>query len=281
MPHAYAGRCFALLTQHGKEAVIAPLLEPALGCRVERVTGYDTDQLGTFTRDIPRLCTQLDAARRKARIGMELAGVKHGLASEGSFGPDPFAGMFSWNVEVLILVDAELGIEVFGIFQGPGRGGHALVGDGRALEDFAHKAGFPEHHLVLRPAHQDDTRIRKGIADWTTLAAAFAATQRESASGKVFVEHDLRAHAHPERMRNIRKAAEDLLRKIRTPCPACGCPGYAPTERIDGLLCADCGAPTRETRAEVWACVRCTYRETRERSDRLTADPGRCDYCNP
>ena len=60
----YRGQSIALLTQHGKERVIAPALEPALGCHVQLVTGYDTDQLGTFTRDKPRPGSQLEAARR-------------------------------------------------------------------------------------------------------------------------------------------------------------------------------------------------------------------------
>ena len=47
----YADQKIALLTQHGKERVIAPTLEPHLGCEVPLVTGFDTDQLGTFTRD--------------------------------------------------------------------------------------------------------------------------------------------------------------------------------------------------------------------------------------
>lgn len=72
-----------------KEGVIASVLDTALGCRVERVTGDDTDLLGTFTREIPRAGMQLEAARKKARIGMELSGLSTGLASEGSFGPDP------------------------------------------------------------------------------------------------------------------------------------------------------------------------------------------------
>jgi hypothetical protein len=71
----YSGRRVALLTQHGKERVIAPVLDAALGCRVERVNGFDTDLIGTFTRDIPRTGTQVEAARRKARIGMELSGL--------------------------------------------------------------------------------------------------------------------------------------------------------------------------------------------------------------
>ena len=65
----YSGRRIALLTQHDKERVIAPVLDAALGCRVEWVNGFDTDLIGTFTRDIPRIGTQVEAARRKARIG--------------------------------------------------------------------------------------------------------------------------------------------------------------------------------------------------------------------
>lgn len=277
----YAGRRIAFLTQHGKERVVAPVLEASSGCRVERVAGYDTDQLGTFTRDIPRFGTQLDAARKKARIGMELSGLPIGLASEGSFGPDPFVGMFPWNVEVLIFIDDELGIEVCGVFQGPGGGEHLLAADWPAVESFASKAGFPAQQLVLRPDGENDPRIRKGIDGWPGLRAAFAWAYRLSASGKVFVEFDLRAHAHPGRMENIRCAAEDMATKLCTPCPACGAPGYALVERVAGLPCADCGAPTCEPHAEVWGCVRCDHRDTRELTDVTAADPGHCDWCNP
>lgn len=277
----YAGRCIAFLTQHDKERVVAPVLKASSGCRVERVAGYDTDQLGTFTRDIPRFGTQFDAARKKARIGMDLARSPLGLASEGSFGPDPFAGLFPWNVEILIFIDDELSIEVCGMFQGPCGGEHLRAANWPAVEAFARKAGFPAQQLVLRPDGENDPRIRKGIDGWPKLRASFAWAHRLSASGEVFVEYDLRAHAHPERMKNIRRAAEDLAVKLRSCCPACGTPGYALVERVAGLPCADCGAPTREPRAEVWGCVRCAHRDTRERIDPTAAEPGRCDWCNP
>lgn len=277
----YAGRRIAFLTQHGKERVVAPVLEASSGCRVERVGGYDTDQLGTFTREIPRFGTQLDAARKKARIGMDLAGSPLGLASEGSFGPDPFAGLLSWNVEALIFIDDERGIEVCGVFQGPCGSEHLLAADWTAVEAFARNAGFPAQQLVVRPDSVNDHRIRKGIDGWPGLRANFAWAHRLSASGEVFVEFDLRAHAHPERMRNIRRAAEDLAAKLRSFCPGCGIPGYALVESVAGLPCADCGAPTREPHAEVWACAGCDYRDIRERTDATAADPSRCDWCNP
>ena len=133
----YAGRRVALLTQHGKERVLAPVLEPALGCRIERVAGYDTDLLGTFTRDIPRAGTQLEAARQKARLGMELAGLPLGLASEGSFGPDPMMGMFPWNVELLIWIDAERDLEIVGVAQGKTNFAHVLAASWEEAEAFA------------------------------------------------------------------------------------------------------------------------------------------------
>lgn len=184
----YAGRRIALLTQHGKEAVIAPVLDTALGCRVERVSDFDTDTLGTFTRDIPRAGSQIEAARRKARIGMELSGLPLGLASEGSFGPDPMAGLFPWNVEVLLFIDDERDIEVTGMAQQATRFAHLLTDDWEAAAQFARQAGFPEHHLVVRPHGEDDPRMEKGLDAWAALEAAFhrarAGCQRPGVPGK-------------------------------------------------------------------------------------------------
>jgi len=277
----YADRRIALLTQHGKERVIAPVLDAALGCQVQRVGGYDTDLLGTFTRDIPRVGTQLEAACKKARLGMKLSGLPLGLASEGSFGQDPIVGMIPWNVEFLIFIDDERGLEVIGIAQGKANFGHVLAADWTAVEAFARQTGFPAHHLVVRPESENDPRIRKGITAWAGLEAAFAWAHAESGNARVFVETDVRAHANPTRMDNIRLAAADLVNKLSSLCPACGTPGFWTVERVAGLPCADCGAPTREARAEVHGCLKCAHRLTRERTDMQYADPDRCDYCNP
>lgn len=277
----YWGQRVALLTQHGKEKVLAPVLELALGCRVELVTGYDTDLLGTFTRDIPRAGSQIEAVRQKARIGMQISGLPLGLASEGSFGPDPFAGMFPWNVELLMLIDDIHAIEVVGLAQGNAKSAHLLTASWAEAESFAQQTGFPEHYLVLRPEGEADPRIRKGIASWAELEAAFAWALEQSASGRIFLETDGRAHANPTRMENIHLAAEDLAKKLCSLCPACSTPGFWIVERVPGLCCADCDAPTREIRAEVHGCLKCAHRETREHTDSRYADPRHCDYCNP
>ncbi|TFD55703.1 DUF6671 family protein [Cryobacterium sp. Hh38] len=277
----YSGKRVALLTQHGKERVVGPVLERELGCRVEHIVGYDTDLLGTFTRDIPRSGTQLEAARKKARVGMELSALPLGLASEGSFGQDPFMGMFPWNVEFLIWIDRERDLEVVGVAQGKANFSHLLTADWAAAETFALKSRFPEHHVVVRPESEHDPRIRKGIAAWAELENTFAWALAQSENGHVFLETDVRAHANPTRMENIRLAAEDLAQKLRSLCPACGTPGFWKVERVAGLPCSDCSAPTNETRAETHGCLICPHRHTREFTDRSYADPRFCDNCNP
>ncbi len=277
----YAGRKIALLTQHGKEQVIAPILESGLGCIIDLVTGFNTDLLGTFTREARRPGTQLEAARCKARKGMELSGASKGLASEGSFGPDPFTGMFPWNFELLLWVDDDAGIEVIGIAQGAARSGHIHTGDWQAVVEFAEREGFPQHHLVLRPDAQRDTRIHKDISDWIRLKTCFDSCVAQSCSGEVFVELDLRAFANPTRMKHIEQAATDLLQRMQSACPACNTPGFWISERQPGLPCASCQLPTSSYLSEVWTCVCCEHRSMPERAAPPEADPAHCAYCNP
>lgn len=277
----WAAQRVALLTQHGKERVIAPVLEPELGCVVRHVDQFDTDQLGTFTRDVPSPGSQLEAARRKARVGMTLANLPVGIASEGSFGPDPFTGMFPWNVEMLVWVDDRLGIEVVGMAQGPAQNDHLQTADWSALERFAQSEGFPSHHLVLRPQDQDDPRVIKGIADWAGLRQAFDECTATARNGQVFAELDLRAFANPTRMARIGEAAQDLLRRLQSTCPACDQPGYWVSQRIGGLPCGACKQPTKTYMSLEWACVSCSHRHIERRTDCLFAQPQHCEYCNP
>jgi hypothetical protein len=276
----YRDQQVALLTQHGKEGVIAPVLAKLLGCRVEKVEGFDTDLLGTFTRDIAREGSQLDAARKKARIGMELSGFSIGIASEGSFGTDPFTGMLPWNRELLIWIDDRLGIEIIATSAGKTNCSHRLIESWEEAEDFARSAGFPEHHLVVRPADENHQELRKGLADWTSLEDAVCWALDFEPNRRAFIETDMRAFANPTRLENIRLAAEDLARRLTSLCPACGVPGFSRVGLVRGLPCEDCGIPTNEAKADIHCCVRCEHQMLVER-EREYASARFCGYCNP
>lgn len=278
-PASYAGREAALLTRHVKEAIVAPILSDALGVAVRHVDVFDTDLLGTFTRDIARAGDQLDTALRKARIGMELAGLPLGLASEGAFGVDPALGLLPWNVELLVWVDDARGLQVTGRAEGPARFGHALVHERDALGEFARRMGFPDHGLVLRPGDAADPRIRKDLDDWGALHEAFDAVRAQDPDGRVFVEVDGRAHRNATRRGVIAAAARDLALRLGASCPACAAPGFGREGVERGLPCADCDTPTRCARADRWRCPACRHESLETRPG--TADPEYCPACNP
>lgn len=280
MTSLYDGQEIAFLTRHGKERVVRAELEGPLGCIIRHEDGYDTDQLGTFARDIPRAGTQLEAARRKANIAADMAGLPFGLASEGAFGPDP-SGLFTQNVELLVLVDRARHLEIVGRAWGAARCGQTSVRDWQTLQRFAEQFGFPEHHLLLRPSSADDPRLIKGIGSWATLQSAFASVQPMASDGVVFVESDLRAFANPTRMQVIGAAARDLVRLIQSPCPHCHLPGFAKAQGVAGLPCSECGTPTRRDRGERWQCSHCGHQTERHVDPAERADPRYCDYCNP
>lgn len=276
----YRGSRFALLTKHGKAEAIAPVLQREFAASVDVVEGFDTDSLGTFTRDVARLGTQVETARRKAQLAVELSGLPLGLGSEGTFAPGPF-GLGSWNSELIMLVDVDRGLEILGRAGGVGHHVFTAVRTRAELEDFTQKARFPEHGLVLRPDHADHPAVVKDFAA-DALAALYEKAREESSTGVVWVESDLRAHRNPARMQMIAAACEDLAARMKRHCPGCQAPGFGVVGRIPGLPCAYCQTPTREAVAERFACVTCTYEEQRAvvSPDQL-ADPKWCDECNP
>ena len=277
----YLGLKASLLTQHGKESVICPQLFDSTGLDVIHVSNYDTDKLGNFTRDIPRHGSQLDAARKKARIGMELSGSLLGIASEGAFDNDPYTGMLPWNYELVILIDDIRGIELIGFFGGVAQSASRKVSSWDALSAFLSEAQFTTHQLVVRPDDMHHPRIRKGIKDLESLKEAFDWATNLSKKGNIFVENDLRAHTNPTRMANILKATQDLSHRMNSVCPECGSPGFWITERIKGLPCAHCGAPTNMPLANVWSCVQCNHINEEAIANQTRADPSKCNYCNP
>jgi len=276
----FAGARFALLTKHGKEASIEPVLRREFGASLEVVTGFDTDTLGTFTREVPRSGTQLETARRKAEIAVEMSGLPLGIGSEGAFGPGPF-GLGSWNTELIVLVDTERQIEVVGRARAVGHHLFATVRTIEELTDFTERAAFPDHALVVRPDHADDPRSVKGLRDWSELSAAFSHSLRISESGVVWVESDLRAHMNPTRMQTIAAAAEDLGVRLQQCCPRCESPGFGVSGRVPGLPCGACGTPSREAVAELCECVQCGHQQQRAIATAASADPMWCDLCNP
>jgi hypothetical protein len=216
----YFNRTASVLTKHGKELVLNEILQPSTGLEIKHTDAYDTDLLGTFTLEAARYGSQLDAARKKAQIGMELVGTDLGLANEGAFVADPHTGILSWNYELVILIDQALELEITGFYNGPAQNAHAYVSHWEELEKFSQIALFPSHHLVIKPTDEYHPESIKNISDIKQLKHAFEWASTHSSKGVVYVENDLRAFANPTRMEGIRQATIDLAKKMNSLCPA-------------------------------------------------------------
>jgi hypothetical protein len=86
----FAGRRLLIATQHRKEQVMAPCLSEALGVVCEVADQLDTDQLGTFSGEKPRLDDPISTLRKKCELALkQQPEFDLVVASEGSFGPHP------------------------------------------------------------------------------------------------------------------------------------------------------------------------------------------------
>jgi hypothetical protein len=283
MNYFYYDKKASLLTKHGKEKIISKVLKDSVGLEVLHTDAYDTDLFGTFTGEIDRHGNQLEAAIAKARKGMEIGNTKIGIASEGLFTTDPYAGMFPWNNEIVILIDDERGIQIIGSASNTAQSYSACIQDIDNLDDLDEhltKANFPSHGLVIRPDIQHHPEFLKGIDSYQALQQALIWAKNKSATGQVFIENDLRAFLNPTRMQTIRSASMNLVEKLNSCCPNCGIPGFWLTKVIFGLPCELCQNETKELKFEVWQCHQCLYQKNIS-NDKKYAEPCKCDFCNP
>lgn len=277
----FSNRSASLLTKHGKEQVIADVLDVQVGCVVKQTDAYDTDLLGTFTQETARYGSQLDAARKKASIGMDLLQLDLGVANEGAFINDPYTGMIPWNNELVLLLDQKYGLEISGFSSAPAQSDNSYISHWEELTKFADGALFPSHYLVIKPTDEYHPQSKKGIRTLAELKDAFDWAKGLSKKGIVYVENDLRAFANPTRMANIRKATEDLANKMNSVCPKCQTPGFWIKDIKRGLPCNACGLATDQEIAKIWGCLKCDHEETEGMKVLKFADPSKCNHCNP
>lgn len=296
MTAPYRGRRAALATKHEKLAVVAPPLWSVLGLTVVSAE-VDTDTLGTFSGEFPRPAGPLETARRKARLGMDAAGLTLGLASEGSV-VDPWGfGVGVVDRELVVLVDDERDLSVVGrasstevVAFAATLGPDEVTAE--RIDDLLRRADLPRHHLVVRPdgvppattaGVGDPTWLAattKAVGDARSLTTAIAVAAHASPTGRAHLETDLRAHLCPSRRRVIATAAADLARRLATPCPSCTSPGWGPEGGVGHRSCAWCGGPTDEAAGVRWACPTCAATAVTDAGDE-PGDPGRCPRCNP
>jgi hypothetical protein len=270
-----------LSTKHEKLGLIAPVMLEVAGLNVNAIE-VDTDQLGTFTGEKPRLASPLETAIAKARLGMEQTRQPIGLASEGSIGPDPQNPFLVSDIEIVVLVDAERDLVIAEAHRSLEIvAASKLVQPGDDLSEFLGAIDFPNQRLIARVESQPAAEIIKGIATGHELEQAISELASLSSNRQVLLETDFRANQSPSRRANIKEAAKKLATRLTQNCPSCQLPGFGKIQHQLGVKCSDCGMENQSAIArELSCCVRCDYQVPGMLiASALT--PDRCEWCNP
>ena len=277
----FSGRKIIIATKHHKEKVIAPLLEKELGLHCIIPENFDSDRLGTFTGEVERSLDPISTVRAKCTMAMEEYNADLAIANEGSFGPDPLLFFVPSDEEIIMLCDARNNLEIMERelsnetnFQG------TEIHSQKELIAFASSVQFPAHGIIMRKNKDDPSKIVKGITDWEHLILTFNSFIKDF--GSVYLETDMRAMYNPTRMKIIGKAAETLIKKIKSLCPNCQTPGFGVTSIRQGLPCQLCEYPTRSVLSHIYTCSKCAFsKEIKYPHNKMTEDPMYCDRCNP
>lgn len=277
----FKGRTLVIATKHGKEEVIAPVLQNELGVKTMVPTNFDTDKFGTFTGEVERKLDPLSVARQKCLAAMEATGCSLAVASEGSFGPHPHLFFAGCDDEILLLMDKNNALDIYirhlSLHTNFAR---RQITNEQQLIELAGQAKFPSHKLILKATIDEDVTYIKGISNFDNLLAKYR--QFANMGCVVEVETDMRAMNNPSRMLVIAQAAKLLTDKVKSCCPQCATPGFGITDVEQGLPCEFCTQPTTSVIANILTCKKCnyTYRELYPKGI-VVEDPQYCQQCNP
>ena len=277
----FKGRSLLIATKHEKEKIISPNFENELGVNCFVPKNMDTDLLGTFTGEVERKFDPITTARQKCEMAMELTNADLAIASEGSFGPHPSMFFVNADEEILLFIDKKNNLEIIVKELSTNTNFNAsTINSLRELKIFANKVGFPSHGLILRPSKEHLKGIFKGITSWTRLIDAYNYLINHYET--VYIETDMRAMYNPTRRSIIEIAANKLVEKIKSTCPACKTPGFGITGLKEGLPCSACKTPTRSVLSHIYTCQKCNYEQCKDYPyDKTEEDPMYCDQCNP
>jgi hypothetical protein len=265
-------------TKHDKARLVTKHFNEILGMQVQEVV-VDTDVFGTFSGEIERAGTPLETAIKKARVGIETTSKPFAIASEGSVGPDPIFGLVNANIETMVFVDDELGIQVHETIKSNEIVAFSTTTLKMDLGIFLEKADFPNHALIVKPHH--GTGSIKGVRTLQELEDAILKARDSSSDGEAIIESDLRAMCSPSRQKNISTVALKLVQRLSVTCPDCQTPGWGLKSYIRGVECSQCGDLSEDAiNREIMGCFRCDYTALGAVIN-LTLDPARCMSCNP
>lgn len=272
--HPYTQQRIGLASIHRKERAAAAPFRRLLDAEIVVAPRVDTDQLGTFSGEIPRPDALVETCLAKAELAFDSLDVDCALASEGSYGPIDRVPLKPGGLEIMAFVDRKRGVRLVETllthrtnwrlwrFGGGDPAVHAAIA----------AIGFPESGIfVMR--NTDFSEPHKSLKTVDEVVAAVDREAARSDDGLALLISDMRAHRNPQRMQVLRALSWKLARRLAHTCPKCGAPGFGHVHSTRGLPCEECREPTHWIDFEVDGCSACGHAVARPRKDRRKSAP--------
>lgn len=277
MPHPYNGIQAVIATKHNKGQLVSPIFQK-LSIAISSVD-VDTDQLGTFSGEIPRVGTPKEVVLKKARLGLKSDSNLFATASEGSIGPDPTIPFVQSDIELMAWIDDKNGFELVESYRSFEITAERIeLESGDPIDKFLVSADFPNHSLIVK-SKDSGGEVFKGINQLNDLELAMQSLFKNHK--KIIIENDLRANHSPSRQKNIAAAAEKLVARLANLCRKCQLPGWGSVAGLYGLNCESCGQmEDKAVKGVVNGCVSCDYKEG-SLNDKKFITAAECSFCNP
>jgi len=277
MIHPYRGVIAAFATKHFKEKVVSPIFA-SIDVQLV-VPKVDTDQLGTFSGEIPRSGSPREVVLKKARLGLAQSGLEFGIASEGTIGADPSIPFVISDIECMAWIDTKRNIEIVEFYRSLDIVASTItISENDSLDKFLRTVDFPNHSLIAKP-ESGIGQIYKGINTLRDLEIAMGEILKKEE--KITIESDLRAHHSPSRRKNIEVVAKNLVTRLSSICAKCHSPGWGEVGYLYGGNCRQCGnLEANFVRGKLLGCAVCEYKEEFFIEKELIS-PAQCTVCNP
>jgi DNA-directed RNA polymerase subunit RPC12/RpoP len=278
------GKTLGIASAHQKAQVIAPVLLSRLPIKEGvSISEIPTDELGTFSGEIPRTLSPGEAAKAKARMGFEASGIPLQVSTEASFYSHPQVMGLSIHEELVLLADFSKERYYWGLLRSLETWGPQIsLSDLTTAHDWLTAHHQKGNHWMVIPSAETKHKFPPQKA-LPSPEAVIQSLQALSLNGDSFqLVPDYRAHLHPGRMQIIEQATHQLVDTILSICPDCNQPGFAIQSKLPGLPCKYCGSPTQRAMYQVRKCSVCGI-EAQEviPNQPAEADPIDCEYCNP
>lgn len=265
-------------TKHLKENVLGPVFRGRWGVNLVAAE-VDTDLLGTFTGEVPRIGDVQSTLRSKVQLALEGApDAEVILATEGSFGPDPILGWVALHEEVLLWSWPQKAKELWVTHRSHDTNFSSIeTNNWSEVIRWGARIGFPSAHVILRDAR--GALLAKGIDDTRVLESLWRGAAEY---GPPRIETDMRANRNPKRREGLHALAVKTIEAFEAMCPTCSFPGFVARPAEPGAPCSACGSATRRPMLMKAECYECGHVDVSDSADQISGvDPGYCDRCNP